>query len=110
MRKFAAHSLQTSRSQRCNWSNPAPVIKVGTPTGGRRVTIIWISLDGNDLVGGHLAWHLKLRNIERDPQVVVFTLRRPLPLVPASPQAARPTPRTPWRDYGPCGRHAYAEP
>ena len=87
MRKFAAHSLQTSRSQRCYWPNPAPVIKLGNPDGSPQVTITWISLDGNDLVGGHMAWHLKLRNIERDPQVVVFTPRRRLPPVPASPPA-----------------------
>jgi hypothetical protein len=45
------------------------------PDGSPQVTVTWISLHGNDLVGGHIARHMKLRNIERDPQMVVFTPR-----------------------------------
>lgn len=33
--------------------------------------MIWIGLDGDDLVSGHMAWYVKLRNIERDPRVVL---------------------------------------
>lgn len=36
-----------------------------------QVTVIWVGLDGDDLVSGHMGWHVKLRNIERDPRVVL---------------------------------------
>ena len=39
----------------------------GTP----QVSVIWIGLDGDDVVSGHLGWYAKLRNIERDPRVVL---------------------------------------
>ena len=39
--------------------------------GSPQVTVIWIGLDGDDLVSGHMSRHLKLRNIERDPRVVL---------------------------------------
>jgi PPOX class probable F420-dependent enzyme len=39
--------------------------------GSPQVTVIWIGLDGDDIVSGHMSRHLKLRNIERDPRVVL---------------------------------------
>lgn len=39
--------------------------------GSPQVTAIWIGLDGNDLVSGHLGWYAKLRNMERDPRAVL---------------------------------------
>jgi PPOX class probable F420-dependent enzyme len=36
-----------------------------------QVTVIWIGLDGDDLVSGHMSRNVKLRNIERDPRVVL---------------------------------------
>ena len=39
--------------------------------GSPQVTVIWIGLDGDDLVSGHMGWYAKLRNIERDPRVVL---------------------------------------
>jgi PPOX class probable F420-dependent enzyme len=36
-----------------------------------QVSVIWIGLDGDDLVSGHMGWYAKLRNIERDPRVVL---------------------------------------
>ena len=39
--------------------------------GSPQVTVIWIGLDGDDLVSGHLGRYVKLRNIERDPRVVL---------------------------------------
>ena len=41
------------------------------PDGRPQVTVIWIGLDGDDLVSGHMSRHVKLRNIERDPRVVL---------------------------------------
>jgi PPOX class probable F420-dependent enzyme len=39
----------------------------GTP----QVTVIWIGLDGDDILSGHMAFQRKHRNIERDPHVVL---------------------------------------
>lgn len=39
--------------------------------GSPQVSAIWIGLDGNEVVSGHLQHHRKLRNIERDPRVVL---------------------------------------
>jgi hypothetical protein len=33
--------------------------------------VVWIGLDGDDVVSGHLNWYAKLRNIDRDPRVVL---------------------------------------
>jgi PPOX class probable F420-dependent enzyme len=39
--------------------------------GSPQVTVVWIGLDGEDIVSSHLGRHLKVRNIERDPRVVI---------------------------------------
>jgi PPOX class probable F420-dependent enzyme len=39
--------------------------------GSPQVTVVWIGLDGDDLVSGHMSHYVKLRNIERDPRVVL---------------------------------------
>src|SRR5580658_4911965 len=39
--------------------------------GSPQVSVIWIGLDGDDLVSGHMGWYAKLRNIDRDPRVVL---------------------------------------
>lgn len=39
----------------------------GTP----QVTVIWVALDGDDLLSGHMGRYRKVRNIERDPRVVL---------------------------------------
>ncbi|HLI02206.1 MAG TPA: PPOX class F420-dependent oxidoreductase [Acidimicrobiales bacterium] len=39
--------------------------------GSPQVSVIWVGLDGDELVSGHMDHHLKLRNIERDPRVVL---------------------------------------
>jgi PPOX class probable F420-dependent enzyme len=39
--------------------------------GSPQVTVIWIGLDNDDIVSGHMRRHAKLRNIERDPRVVL---------------------------------------
>ena len=39
--------------------------------GSPQVSVIWIGLDGDDLVSGHMARYAKLRNIERDPRVAL---------------------------------------
>ena len=39
--------------------------------GSPQVSVIWVGLDGDDLVSGHMSRYAKLRNIERDPRVVL---------------------------------------
>ena len=41
------------------------------PDGSPHVTVIWIGLDGDDLVSTHMRDNIKLRNIRRDPRVAV---------------------------------------
>lgn len=42
--------------------------------GSPQVTVIWIGLDGDEIVSGHMNHYRKLRNIERDPRVVLSFL------------------------------------
>jgi PPOX class probable F420-dependent enzyme len=39
--------------------------------GSPQVTLIWLGLDGDDLVAGHLDEHAKVKNVRRDPRVAV---------------------------------------
>jgi PPOX class probable F420-dependent enzyme len=39
--------------------------------GSPQVAVVWIGIDGDDLVTGHLGNQLKLRNIQRDPRVAI---------------------------------------
>ena len=39
--------------------------------GSPQVSIVWVGLDGDDLVTAHLRPQQKLRNVERDPRVVL---------------------------------------
>jgi PPOX class probable F420-dependent enzyme len=39
--------------------------------GSPQVSVIWIGLDGEDILSGHMSRYLKLRNMERDPRVVL---------------------------------------
>jgi PPOX class probable F420-dependent enzyme len=41
------------------------------PDGSPQVTIVWVGLDGDDIVSAHLREQQKLRNIRRDPRVAV---------------------------------------
>jgi PPOX class probable F420-dependent enzyme len=42
------------------------------PDGSPQVTCIWVGLDGDELVSGHLsATQRKLQNVQRDPRVVL---------------------------------------
>jgi PPOX class probable F420-dependent enzyme len=39
--------------------------------GSPQVSCIWVGLDGDEIVSGHLPWQQKLRNVERDPRVAL---------------------------------------
>ena len=41
------------------------------PDGSPQVTCIWVGLDGEEIVSGHLFPQQKLRNVERDSRVVL---------------------------------------
>jgi PPOX class probable F420-dependent enzyme len=41
------------------------------PDGSPQVTIVWVGLDGDELVTAHLGAHQKVRNVQRDPRVVL---------------------------------------
>src|SRR5262249_47016534 len=53
----------------------ATINRDGTP----QVSVIWIGLDGDDVLSGHMNRYVKVRNIERDPRVVLSfdVLRQP---------------------------------
>lgn len=42
-----------------------------TPDGSPHVTIVWVGLDGDEIVSGHLMAHKKVRNIRNDSRVVL---------------------------------------
>ena len=52
-------------------SGPMTHLSTINPDGTPQVTVIWIGLDGDELLSGHMRWWTKLRNIERDPRVVL---------------------------------------
>ncbi|MGZ5313257.1 MAG: PPOX class F420-dependent oxidoreductase [Solirubrobacterales bacterium] len=39
------------------------------PDGGPQVTMIWIGLDGDEIVSAHLFANQKVKNVQRDPRV-----------------------------------------
>ena len=49
--------------------------------GSPQVSVVWAGFDGGDIVTAHLPRHLKVRNMERDPRVVLSFL------APAEPGA-----------------------
>jgi PPOX class probable F420-dependent enzyme len=52
-------------------SGPMAHLSTINADGSPQVTVIWIGLDGDDLVSAHMSRYVKLRNIERDPRVVL---------------------------------------
>jgi PPOX class probable F420-dependent enzyme len=41
------------------------------PDGAPQTTIVWVGLDGDEIVSGHLDLRRKLRNVQRDPRVTL---------------------------------------
>lgn len=59
-------------SVRAVLEGPAPAHLVTLEPDGRpQVSIVWIGVDGDELVAAHLPEHRKLRNIRRDPRVAL---------------------------------------
>src|ERR1700723_900394 len=42
--------------------------------GGPQVTVVWVGIEGEEFVIGHLAVHQKVKNIRRDPRVALSLL------------------------------------
>jgi PPOX class probable F420-dependent enzyme len=42
--------------------------------GSPQVTVVWVGIEGDEIVSGHLYLHNKLKNIRRDPRVAVSLL------------------------------------
>jgi PPOX class probable F420-dependent enzyme len=52
-------------------SGPLAHLSTVNADGSPQVTVIWVGLDGDELVSGHMRRNLKVRNIERDPRVAL---------------------------------------
>lgn len=54
----------------------APLCHLTTlnPDGSPQVTVVWVGADGDELVTSHLPHNQKVRNMERDPRVVLSFL------------------------------------
>jgi PPOX class probable F420-dependent enzyme len=52
-------------------SGPMAHLSTINADGSPQVSVIWVGLDGDDLVSGHMSRYAKLRNIERDSRVVL---------------------------------------
>jgi PPOX class probable F420-dependent enzyme len=52
-------------------SGPMAHLSTNNPDGSPQVTVIWVGLDGDELVSTHMRENVKLRNIRRDPRVAL---------------------------------------
>jgi PPOX class probable F420-dependent enzyme len=52
-------------------SGPMAHLSTINADGSPQVSVVWIGLDGDDVVSGHMHRRLKVRNIERNPRVVL---------------------------------------
>jgi PPOX class probable F420-dependent enzyme len=41
------------------------------PDGSPQVSCVWVGLDGDEIVSGHLPRNQKVKNVERDPRVAI---------------------------------------
>ncbi len=52
-------------------SGPLTYVSTTNADGSPHVTAIWIGLDGDTIVSTHMRFNAKLRNMQRDPRVVL---------------------------------------
>ncbi|HZZ48218.1 MAG TPA: PPOX class F420-dependent oxidoreductase [Pseudonocardia sp.] len=64
-----------------------PLVHASTtnPDGSPQVSVIWIGLDGDEVFSGHMNYYTKLRNMDRDPRVVLSFTAPPEPGVVMTP-------------------------
>ena len=60
-------------------SGPLTHLSTINADGSPQVSVVWVGLDGDDLLTAHMGRYLKVRNIERDPRVVLSFLAPPEP-------------------------------
>jgi PPOX class probable F420-dependent enzyme len=70
-RKDKAMSSLPSELRELIESGPLAHLSTINADGSPQVTVIWIGLDGDDVLSGHMGRYLKVRNVERDPRVVL---------------------------------------
>jgi len=52
-------------------SGPLAHLVTLNPDGSPQLTVVWIGIEEDEIVSGHLFRHRKVRNIERDPRVAL---------------------------------------
>jgi PPOX class probable F420-dependent enzyme len=52
-------------------SGPLAHVVTINPDGSQQVTVVWIALDGDDVLSAHMAIYRKLRNLRRDPRIAI---------------------------------------
>lgn len=52
-------------------SGPQTYLSTTNADGSPHVTMIWIGLDGDDVISTHMRFNAKLRNLERDPRAAL---------------------------------------
>jgi PPOX class probable F420-dependent enzyme len=72
-------------------SGPLAHVSTVNADGSPQVTVVWVGLDGDDLVSGHLRRNVKVRNVDRDPRAVVSFLGSAEPGVFLHPYAVLTT-------------------
>jgi PPOX class probable F420-dependent enzyme len=69
-------------------AGPLTHLSTTNADGSPQVSVVWLGLDGDDLVTAHMSrGYLKLRNIDRDPRVVLSFLAPHEPGVLLAPHA-----------------------
>jgi PPOX class probable F420-dependent enzyme len=68
-------------------SGPMAHLATINPDGSPQVTVIWIGLDGTEIVSGHMSHKRLVQNIERDPRVVLSFDGPPEPGAKLNPYA-----------------------
>ena len=68
-------------------SGPLTYVSTINTDGSPHVTAIWIGIDGDSLISTHMRYNAKLRNMERDPRVVLSFAPPERPGVWMSPHA-----------------------
>jgi PPOX class probable F420-dependent enzyme len=64
--------MSLMESARTLLESAAPAHLITLEADGRpQVTLVWVGLDGEEIVAGHLLEHRKVRNMRRDPRVAL---------------------------------------
>ncbi|MGH7332512.1 MAG: TIGR03618 family F420-dependent PPOX class oxidoreductase [Candidatus Rokuibacteriota bacterium] len=55
-------------------SGPPAHLTTLNADGSPQVTVVWVGLDGDEIVSAHLQLHRKVKNVRRDPRVALSLL------------------------------------